>query len=66
MRLQWVVIGVVLFVSLLGEGQDAMFRGNVQHDGIYEVAGVPKFRKMKWSFHIGAWGDPGSASRGWE
>ena len=46
-------MGVVLFVSVLGECQDAMFRGNMQHHGTYEAAGVPKFTKMKWSFHTG-------------
>ncbi len=30
-----------------------MFRGNAQHSGVYEGAGVPKFTKVKWSFHTG-------------
>ena len=30
-----------------------MFRGNLQHSGVYEGAGVPKFNKAKWSFHTG-------------
>ena len=30
-----------------------MFRGNPQHTGVYESAGVPKFSKVKWSFHTG-------------
>lgn len=30
-----------------------MFRGDVQHRGIYEAAGVPKFSEVKWSFHTG-------------
>jgi len=35
-------------------GQDAsMFRGNPQHSGIYEAAGVPKFSRVKWKFHTG-------------
>jgi hypothetical protein len=46
-------VSFCLFVSLFGEGQDAMFRGNVEHRGIFEAAGVPKFSKMKWSFRTG-------------
>ena len=51
MRLQWLMMGVVLSVSGLGMCQDAMFRGSTEHRGTYEAAGVPKFSKMKWSFH---------------
>jgi hypothetical protein len=47
------VIGVVLSVSLLGEREDAMFRGNTQNRGVFETAGLPKFSKVKWSFHTG-------------
>jgi len=28
-----------------------MFRGNPQHTGVYQAAGVPKFSKVKWKFH---------------
>jgi eukaryotic-like serine/threonine-protein kinase len=31
--------------------QDAMFRGNPQHTGVYEAVGVPKLTKIKWKFH---------------
>lgn len=31
--------------------QDAMFRGNPQHTGVYDAAGVPKFNKIRWIFH---------------
>jgi outer membrane protein assembly factor BamB len=31
--------------------QDAMFRGNPQHTGVYDGAGVPQFTKIKWQFH---------------
>lgn len=27
-----------------------MFRGNLQHTGVYEAAGVPKFTAVKWKF----------------
>ncbi len=28
-----------------------MFRGNLQHTGVYEASGVPPFGKIKWKFH---------------
>ena len=31
--------------------QDAMFRGNPEHTGVYGAAGVPKFTGVKWQFH---------------
>jgi hypothetical protein len=31
--------------------QDAMFRGNPAHTGIYSAGGVPKFTGIKWQFH---------------
>jgi eukaryotic-like serine/threonine-protein kinase len=30
--------------------QDAMFRGNPRHTGVYEATGVPQFTKIKWQF----------------
>jgi outer membrane protein assembly factor BamB len=32
---------------------DAMFRGNPQHTGVYAASGVPQFTKIKWKFHTG-------------
>jgi outer membrane protein assembly factor BamB len=33
-------------------GEDAtMFRGNLEHTGIYQGPGVPKFNGLKWKFH---------------
>ena len=32
-------------------GQDVMFRGNAEHDGVYGAAGAPKFTGVKWQFH---------------
>ncbi|MFL6307793.1 MAG: PQQ-binding-like beta-propeller repeat protein [Candidatus Sulfotelmatobacter sp.] len=29
----------------------SMFRGNLQHAGVYESAGVRKFNRVKWQFH---------------
>jgi outer membrane protein assembly factor BamB len=31
--------------------QDAMFRGNPQHTGVYAGPGVVQFTKIKWQFH---------------
>jgi len=45
----------LLFVSLCplaSLGEDAsMFRGNLQHSGVYAAAGVPKLSGLKWKFH---------------
>jgi eukaryotic-like serine/threonine-protein kinase len=32
-------------------GQDAMFRGNLQHTGVYPGPGVAQFTKISWKFH---------------
>jgi len=34
--------------------QDAMFRGNPQHTGVYSGPAVPQFAKIKWQFHTNA------------
>jgi outer membrane protein assembly factor BamB len=40
-----------LLLCLAAFGQDAAtFRGNLQHTGVYETAGVAKFTKVKWQF----------------
>jgi outer membrane protein assembly factor BamB len=45
---------LVVIICLPAVSQDvAMFRGNLQHTGIYEAAGVPQFSKIKWKFHTG-------------
>ena len=31
--------------------EPVMFRGNPQHSGIYQAAGVPNFTKLAWKFH---------------
>jgi outer membrane protein assembly factor BamB len=52
MRMTVLVTTVALGLALPVSGQDsAMFRGNLQHSGVYEGAGVPKLNKVKWSFH---------------
>ncbi len=30
-----------------------MFRGDLQHTGVYDAAGVPKLNGVKWKFHTG-------------
>jgi outer membrane protein assembly factor BamB len=34
--------------------QDAMFRGNPEHTGVYVAAGIPKFNRVRWQFHTQA------------
>lgn len=53
MRLARALVGLFcVLCSLLLQGQDAaMFRGNLQHDGVYGGAGVPKLSGLKWKFH---------------
>jgi outer membrane protein assembly factor BamB len=41
----------VLAVCSPAFAQDAMFRGNPQHTGVYGGAGVPQFTKIRWEFH---------------
>ena len=31
------------------------FRGNLQHSGVYEAAGVKQFSRVKWKFHTGGY-----------
>ena len=39
--------------SANNSAQDAvMFRGNLQHTGVYSGAGVPKFSSIKWKFKV--------------
>lgn len=46
---------LLLFTALVlcspAFADDAMFRGNPQHTGVYDAAGVPQFTKIKWQFH---------------
>jgi outer membrane protein assembly factor BamB len=36
------------------EAQDAMFRGNPQHTGVYPGPAISQFTKIKWQFHTNA------------
>jgi eukaryotic-like serine/threonine-protein kinase len=42
---------LVLLFCLPALGQEAMFRSNPEHTGVYQSAGVPKFNRVKWKFH---------------
>jgi eukaryotic-like serine/threonine-protein kinase len=43
---------LLLLSSLPSLAEDpSMFRGNLQHTGVYEAAGVAKFSSLKWKFH---------------
>jgi eukaryotic-like serine/threonine-protein kinase len=45
---------LVLSTSATAFGLDpSLFRGNLQHTGVYEASGVTKFSKVKWKFHTG-------------
>jgi eukaryotic-like serine/threonine-protein kinase len=42
-----------LLVALPAAGQDAMFRGNLAHTGVYAGTGVQKLNGIKWKFQTG-------------
>jgi eukaryotic-like serine/threonine-protein kinase len=45
-------IVVAVYVCLPSMAQNAaMFRGDPQHSGVYNAAGVPKYSQVKWKFH---------------
>lgn len=45
-------LGLLVAYSFSAVAQDApMFRGNLQHTGVYDAAGVPQFNAIKWKFH---------------
>jgi outer membrane protein assembly factor BamB len=44
------VLATLVFCSP-ASGQDAIFRGNPQHTGVYPGPTVPRFTKIKWQFH---------------
>jgi len=48
------ILFVALCLSLSTSAQDAaMFRGDLQHSGLYGAPGVPKLKGVKWKFHTG-------------
>jgi len=54
----------LLVICGMAFAQDvSMFRGNLQHAGVYESAGVRKFNRVKWQFHTRGMviGSPGFA-----
>ena len=51
---QWVVCLAVILIPFSSLAQDApMFRGNLEHTGVYSSAGVSKLNGVKWKFHTG-------------
>ena len=44
---------VVAYCCSIWAQDAAMFRGNLQHTGVYNAAGAPKFNGIKWKFHTG-------------
>jgi hypothetical protein len=45
---------LALCLSLSTSAQDAaLFRGDLQHTGVYGAPGVPKLNGVKWKFHTG-------------
>jgi outer membrane protein assembly factor BamB len=52
MRSLW--LSTLLLVSLSSLSQEtALFRGNLQHTGVYDAPGVPQFNRVKWKFPTG-------------
>jgi len=51
------ILGILFFalcLSLSTSAQDvAIFRGDLQHTGVYGAPGVPKLNGIKWKFHTG-------------
>jgi len=51
------ILGILFFalcLSLSTSAQHAaMFRGDLQHTGVYGAPGVPKLNGIKWKFHTG-------------
>jgi outer membrane protein assembly factor BamB len=55
-RTSWLAIAAFLIsasasISIPAFADDAMFRGNPQHTGVYDAPGVSTFTKIKWKFH---------------
>lgn len=48
-----IMLMVAAASSSIAAQDAAMFRGNLQHTGVYNAAGVPKFSAIKWKFHTG-------------
>jgi len=53
MRLKFLVASVLITLVCLPAfcADPSMFRGNAEHSGVYEAAGVAKFSQLKWKFH---------------
>jgi outer membrane protein assembly factor BamB len=53
-RSLWTLLAAAILYCGQSRAQDAaMFRGNMQHTGVYNAPGVPKFNDIQWKFHTG-------------
>ncbi|HEV2399899.1 MAG TPA: PQQ-binding-like beta-propeller repeat protein [Candidatus Sulfotelmatobacter sp.] len=51
---QWVLCLAVILIPFSSLAQNApMFRGSLEHTGVYNGAGVSKLNGVKWKFHTG-------------
>jgi outer membrane protein assembly factor BamB len=59
------VVSALLLSSYALAQDTAMFRGNLQHTGVYAATGVPQFSRVKWKFktHGKVFGSPAIANR---
>jgi outer membrane protein assembly factor BamB len=59
------VVSALLLSSYALAQDTAMFRGNLQHTGVYAATGVPQFSRVKWKFktHGNVFGSPAIANR---
>lgn len=44
-------LAFLLLITSVFAADAPMFRGNPQHSGVYDAAGVPNFSQVKWKFH---------------
>jgi len=51
LKLTTTFAAIAFTMLTVASADDAMFRGNLQHTGVYNAAGVPAFSKVKWKFH---------------
>jgi outer membrane protein assembly factor BamB len=50
MLMKRLALVAVLALASPGFAQEAMFRGNPEHSGVYDAAGIPKLTGIKWQF----------------
>jgi outer membrane protein assembly factor BamB len=50
MKVLSVLAALLLCLPAVSE-EAVMFRGNLQHTGVYNASGAPRFSRIKWKFH---------------